>query len=141
MTNTVQNAKDAAGNVAEKAKDLASSAVDRTKEVASSVAESARELGARAGQKADSMVGQAGGALESAADTMRERGPQSGMLGTATSKVADTVESGGRYLREEGLSGLAGDLADLIKRNPIPALLVGLGAGFLLARALGGHRS
>jgi len=130
MANTMQNAREAAGNVADKAKDLASSAVNRTKEIASSVAD-----------KSDSMVGKAGSALESAADTVRERGPQSGALGTATSKVADTLASGGRYLREEGLSGLAEDLTDLIKRNPIPALLVGLGVGFLLARALGGHRS
>jgi hypothetical protein len=57
-------------------------------------------------------------------------------MGTAASKVADTLERGGRYLQEEGLSGIAGDVTDLIKRNPIPALLVGIGIGFLLAQAL-----
>ena len=30
---------------------------------------------------------------------------------------------------------MAEDLTDLIRRNPIPALLVGVGLGFLLARA------
>jgi hypothetical protein len=29
---------------------------------------------------------------------------------------------------------MAGDLTNLIKRNPIPSLLIGVGLGFLLAR-------
>jgi hypothetical protein len=147
MANTMQNAKDAASNVADKAKDMASSAVDKTKdmassavdktrEVASNVADKAKDMASRAGQRADDMAGRAGSALESAAGSVRDHAPQSGMLGTAASKVADTLESGGRYLREEGMTGLADDLTNLLKRNPIPALLVGLGVGFLLARVL-----
>jgi hypothetical protein len=48
--------------------------------------------------------------------------------------VAETLESGGRYLKEEGLEGMAEDLTDLIRKNPIPAVLMGIGLGFLLAR-------
>jgi hypothetical protein len=136
MANPMQNPKEAAGNVADKAKDLASSAMDKTRDAASAVADKSKDLASRATARADDMAGRAGGALESAADTVRDRGPQSGMLGTATSKVADTLEGTGRYLREEGISGLAEDLTELVKRNPIPALLLGLGVGFLLARAL-----
>jgi hypothetical protein len=57
------------------------------------------------------------------------------MLGSATSGVADALESGGRYLEEQGLSGLADDFTGTIKRNPIPAMLVAVAVGFLLARA------
>jgi hypothetical protein len=32
---------------------------------------------------------------------------------------------------------LAGKLTDLIRRHPIPSLLIGLGIGFVLARSLG----
>jgi hypothetical protein len=128
MANTMQNAKDAAANAADKAK-----------ETASAVADKARDVASRVGQKADDMAGRAGGALESAAGSVREHGPQGGMFGTAASKVADTLESGGRYLREEGMTGLAEDVTGLIRRNPIPALLLGLGVGFLLGRALGGN--
>ena len=141
MANTFQNAKETAGNVADKAKDMASSAMDKTKDAASAVADKAKDMGSRVGQKADDMAGRAGSALESAADTVRDRGPQSGMLGTAAGKVADTLEGTGRYLREEGISGLAEDLTDLVKRNPIPALLLGLGVGFLLARALSSNNN
>jgi hypothetical protein len=67
------------------------------------------------------------------AGTVREHAP-SGVMGTAASRVADTLESGGRYLREEGLRGMGEDLTELVRRNPIPALLIGIGVGFLLAR-------
>jgi len=136
MANTVQNTKDAAGNMADKAKDMASSAMDKTREVASNVADKARDMGSRAADKADNVAGKVGSGLESAAGAVRDHSPQSGMLGTAASKVADTLEGTGRYLREEGVTGMADDLTDLIRRNPIPALLVGIGVGFLLSRAL-----
>jgi hypothetical protein len=73
--------------------------------------------------------------MQSFADTVRQHGPSSGMLGSATSAVADTLENTGEYLESHGLSGMAGDLTDMIRRNPIPALLIGIGVGFLLARA------
>jgi hypothetical protein len=73
--------------------------------------------------------------MQSFAETVRERGPSSGMLGGATSAVADTLESTGEYLESHGLSGIADDVTDLVRRNPIPALLIGIGVGFLIARA------
>jgi len=150
MANTMQNpkdaashtadkAKDTASNVADKARDMASSAMDKTREVASNAADKARDAASRVGQKADDMVGRAGNALESAAGSVRDHAPQSGVFGSAAGKVADTLESGGRYLREEGMTGMAEDLTDMVRRNPIPALLLGLGLGFLLGRALGGN--
>ena len=57
-------------------------------------------------------------------------------MGAAASKVADTLERGGHYLKEEGVPGMAEDLTGLIKRNPIPALLLGIGVGYLIGRAL-----
>jgi len=56
------------------------------------------------------------------------------VLSSATDTVASGLEQGGRYIQQEGLSGMADDLTTLIKNNPIPALLVGVGIGFLLAR-------
>jgi hypothetical protein len=39
------------------------------------------------------------------------------MMGTAASRVANALECGGRYLEEEGLSGLADDLTDLFRQK------------------------
>jgi hypothetical protein len=81
-------------------------------------------------------MGAVGSGMESLAGTIRQHAPDSGMLGTASQKVARGLESGGRYLQEEGLRGIGEDLTNLIRRNPIPALLIGLGLGFLIGRAL-----
>ena len=72
---------------------------------------------------------------EHLAGTVREKLPHEGMVGTASGYVADALESGGRYLQQEGFSGMADDLTNLIRRNPIPALLFGIGLGYLLARS------
>jgi len=81
------------------------------------------------------MADRVGSGMSSAAESIRQHTPDSGMLHNAADRVAETLDSGGRYLREEGLTGMAGDLTDLIKRNPIPALLIGICLGALIARA------
>jgi hypothetical protein len=73
--------------------------------------------------------------MKSLGGTIRDHLPHSGIAGSASSAVANSLETSGRYLQEHGLSGIGADLTNLIRRNPIPAVLIGLGAGFLLARA------
>jgi F0F1-type ATP synthase assembly protein I len=131
---TLDKAKDAAANVADKARDAASSAMDKAKEATSTAYQSAGQALSDLGQRAESATTSLGGSMQHLAGTIRESAPHEGMLGTASSRVADSLESGGRYLQEEGLSGLAEDVTTLIRRNPIPAVLVGVGLGFLLAR-------
>jgi hypothetical protein len=74
--------------------------------------------------------------MESLGSTIREHTPREGMMHAAAEKVAETLESGGRYLEEHKLREIGDDLTNLIRRNPIPALLLGIGVGFLLARAI-----
>ena len=134
-------ARETAGNVADRAREMASGVADKARDVASGVADRARQAASSAGQRAEDTTHRVGSGMEQLAGTLRESAPTQGYLGTAASRVADTLESGGRYLQEEGLSGLADDLTGMIKRNPIPALLVGIGIGFLLARATTSNRS
>jgi len=127
--------QDTAHSFSERAGDVASNVAHRTGEVASNVAHRAGEMASTAGKKVDSGVSAAGSGMQSFAETVRERGPSSGVLGSATSAVADTIENTGEYLESHGLSGVASDLTDMVRRNPIPALLIGIGVGFLIARA------
>jgi hypothetical protein len=46
------------------------------------------------------------------------------------------MEGAGKYLEDKNLHGMVDDMTGLIKRNPIPAVLIGLGIGFLVGRAL-----
>jgi hypothetical protein len=131
----VDKAKDMASDVKDKVQDTAHAFTERAGEVASNVAHRTGEMASTVGKKVDRGVSAAGGGMQSFAETVRERGPSSGMLGSATSAVADTLENTGEYLESHGLSGVAEDLTGLIRRNPIPALLIGIGVGFLIARA------
>jgi predicted HAD superfamily Cof-like phosphohydrolase len=119
----------------DRARDLASHAADKARDVAGQAADKAQDAASMAGRRADQVAEKVGGGMSSAADSVRQHAPNTGMLHSAAEKVADTLDSSGRYLKEEGLTGMANDLTDLIKRNPIPALLVGVCLGVLIARA------
>jgi len=103
--------------------------------VVTKAGEMASSAATAVGEKAGQGVAAVGCGMESLAGTIREHAPDTGMMHTASSRVAETLESGGRYLKEEGLQGMADDVTDLIRKNPIPAVLIGFGIGFLLARS------
>ncbi|HXG11521.1 MAG TPA: hypothetical protein VNK04_17330 [Gemmataceae bacterium] len=108
--------------------------MEKAKDVAAGAARSAGEAMAAAGRRAEDAAATVGSGMQQLAGTIRENAPREGMLGTASSAVARTLESSGRYLQEEGFRGMLDDLSGLIRRNPIPAVLIGIGIGFLLAR-------
>jgi len=102
----------------------------------SGTAEKGQTVASTVSQAAESATAAMGSGLKSLSDTIREHSPDGGMVKQASSAVADTLERTGRYLQEEGFQGLAEDVTRLIRRNPLPTLLVGLGVGFLIARAM-----
>ncbi len=73
--------------------------------------------------------------LESTEST--ESASEPGMAQAASAAVADAFESTRRFIQEEGLKNVAEDIKTLIVRNPIPAVLLGVGLGFLIGRAMG----
>jgi len=130
-------AKETAGNVADKAKDFVGQMGDKTREAASAVGDMASNAASNVGKSADKMASSAGSSVQHFADTIKEKGPHGGVLGDATRAVADTIHEGGKYLEQEGLSGMMDDVTNVIRRNPLPAVLVGIGLGFLIGRTLG----
>jgi hypothetical protein len=132
----VDRAKDSASSAADKAREAASHVGQAARDAASTVGQTARDMASSVGQRAEGAVGSVGSGMESLGEKVRESGPQRGVFGSATEKVAGALESGGKYLQDKNLSGMGSDLADLIRNNPIPALLVGVGLGFLLARTM-----
>lgn len=52
----------------------------------------------------------------------------------AQEKVVDAYDQGRKYLQQSNLKDMAGDVRDLIGRHPLPAVLVGLGIGYMLGR-------
>jgi vacuolar-type H+-ATPase subunit E/Vma4 len=142
-----EKAREAASSMTDKGKELASSAThtvqdaastaaQRAKEFASSASQSASDVASNVGHRVEDATTSVGSGMRNLAGTLREKMPHEGMLGSASSAVADSLDRGGRYIEEEGLQGIASDVTDLVRRYPIPALLIGLGLGYLIARSL-----
>jgi len=136
-SHAVDKAKDMAGTAVDKAKDLAGAAVDKTKELASNVGHAVSSAASATADAAGKMATATGTGVKHLGETIKEKGPQDGMLGGATRAVGNTLEQGGKYLEEEGFSGMLDDATELIRRNPVPAVLIGIGIGFLIGRTLG----
>jgi hypothetical protein len=112
---------------------------DKAKETAGSVAQSASHLASNVADQASHLSETVGGGMKSLAGTLREHTP-GGSLGTAASSVAGSLERGGRFLEQEGLTGIGDELSTVIRRNPLPAMLVCVGIGFGLAHLLSPRR-
>jgi ElaB/YqjD/DUF883 family membrane-anchored ribosome-binding protein len=139
MANTTTNprGKEDHGNPAlDKAKEVGSQAYEKAKDVASSVGDMVSQAASNVGKTADNLTSGAGTQLKNLGDTLSAHTPQEGMLGSASQAVASTIRQGGQYLEESGLSGVSEDFTNLIRRNPVPAVLIGIGVGFLIGRAL-----
>jgi len=136
--NSTTNKKDQGNSNPERAKEAAESAGGRIKEIASNVGQAVSKAASTVGEKADDAAASVGSGMHSLGEKVRQKGPEKGVLGTVTGKVADALEGTGHYLEEKKLSGMADDVTNLIRKNPIPALLIGIGVGFLLSRMMRG---
>jgi len=123
-----------ASNVAEQAKGVAENVKDKAKQATDYARDKAGQAGEYVRNQAESATQTAGKGMETLAGTIRDKGPQQGFLGSASSTVADTLDRTGRYLQDQGLGGMADDLTSLVRNHPLPAILLGIGLGFMLAR-------
>jgi ElaB/YqjD/DUF883 family membrane-anchored ribosome-binding protein len=164
MSTTIKNqggnqgsqAKDQAAQAADKGREAASHAGEAVSHAASAVGQAvgqkASDLGSAISQKAGDVshaIGQraedatsaVGSGMQSLAGQVRDNAPQSGVLGSASRGVADAIDNAGHYVQDKNLSGMVDDVTGLVRRNPIPALLIGVGVGFLIGRVLSSSRS
>jgi hypothetical protein len=103
---------------------------------AGGVAQMARDAASSVAQTASDQAKQASaavaGGMHSLAGTIREHTPSQGVLGSAAGTVADTLESGSRYMQQEGFAGLVDDVSTVVRRNPVSSVLCCVGVGFVL---------
>lgn len=137
--NKGQEASDSASSMAsgvvDGIKNAAGYVAGQTKDAASYAARGVASAGSYLDHKAEDATASIGSGLQAAGDAIHHNLPQDGPIGRGSTVVAETFTSAGKYLEREGLEGIANDFSSLIKRNPIPALLIGFGLGFLMARA------
>jgi hypothetical protein len=131
---TTGKASDAAAGAAQKAQGTAANLGQKVQEVASNVAHKAQDVASTVAHKADDAISTVGSGMSSLAGTIREKGPQAGVLGSATSTVAGGLQSTGDYLQSHGMGDMLNDVSGVIRRYPLQSLLMGFGIGFLMAR-------
>jgi phage-related protein len=107
---------------------------DKVKDVATDVVDKAKGAASNLGHKAEDATHAIGSGMQSLAGSLRGHLPQSGPIGAATGALESGLESTGKYLQQEGLQGMAEDLTKLIRTHPFPAMMLGIGLGFILAR-------
>jgi ElaB/YqjD/DUF883 family membrane-anchored ribosome-binding protein len=132
----VDKAKGAASAVGEMVGNAASAVGQSVSHAASSVGQGVSSAASAVGHKAEDLTSSAGAGIRHLGETLQQKAPHEGMLGNASQAVASTVTNTGRYIEEAGLSGMMDDLTEVIRRNPLPAVLVGVGVGVLIGRLL-----
>ena len=94
----------------------------------------AQALGVTAANMAGGAATAVGDTMGSLASVIRDHAPHDGTIASAATAVAGGLEWANSYLQEKDYEHLATDLTAVIRRYPIPSLLVGLGLGYVLAR-------
>jgi uncharacterized protein YjbJ (UPF0337 family) len=107
----------------------------RLDEKAAEATRTAAETFSSAIGKASQPISAVGEKIGSLAGAIREKAPHEGTVATAATTVADKLDAAGSYLQEKKLDHMMTDLSSLIRRYPVPSLLIGLGIGYLLARS------
>lgn len=120
----------------DKAKDAASAVGEMAGHVASAVGAMTSQAACDVGKKADELTASAGVRIQGLGDQLSKNAPHEGVLGIASQAVANTVTESGEYLERAKLSGIAESIAQLIRQNPIPAVLIGIGLGWFAASKL-----
>jgi hypothetical protein len=129
-----QDPSHAMGKAAGMAQKIGEDTKKTAESMAGNVMDKAKEAGSFISEKADQATGAVGSSMESLGHSLREHTPQGGMVGAAGEAVATRLEQGGRYLEQHGMGDMAGEISTMIRRNPLPAVLIGIGVGFFLAR-------
>jgi hypothetical protein len=134
-TDMKNRAQETASQIADQAKSTASNLADKAQNLASNLGQKAQDAASNLGDRADDALSSVGGQMKNLAGTLRQNTPHEGMTGQAASAVAQGLEGAGSYLQQHGIGDMTDDLSDVIRRYPIPAVLIGIGVGFLLAKA------
>lgn len=124
------------GQAGESAQAAAGSTVEMAGHAALGVSELAGQAMGGVGKKVDELAENAGIGIQNLGDRLHENTPNTGPLGYASRAVVGGVKGGGEYIEEAKLSGMAEDLSSLIRKHPIPSILIGIGVGWFLGRKL-----
>jgi len=122
------------GQAADSAKKAATAVGAMAGHAASAVGGVASQAAHDVGTRADDLTASAGARIQGLGDQLSKGMPHNGMLGNASQSVAQGIKDGGQYVERAKLSGMSEDVTELIRRNPITAVLIAVGLGWFVSR-------
>ena len=94
-----------------------------------------QEAGRVLSQQSERATQAIGRGLQQVGDSVLQNSPEAGTLHDASERVAETLNNVGDYLDQNGVNGMSDDLTQVIRKNPIPSVLLGMAIGFLISKA------
>ncbi|WP_254507252.1 hypothetical protein [Anatilimnocola floriformis] len=134
-TYLADKASEAGKFVQDKAGEASKYMSENAKSLASSAMDSANDAACYASKRAEDARCAVGSSFKSVGDSIRSAAPEGSGMHDAADSFATGLENAGKYLEEQDFSHMAEDVTNMIRRNPIPAICIAAGLGFLLARA------
>ncbi len=121
--------------------DQATDAVQRTREAIDEAAKQgrrkAREIAEKAQEHADESRAAAAEALHDASSTLHKAADKApGAVRDAAHSAAEGLDRTARYVEDTAPGEMVGDLLNVVRRHPVPSLLVAAGVGFIVARSM-----
>ena len=115
--------------------------ISKLAETAAELGKDARDtvdqLGQSAGKKLDEVRSETGGALHSAASSVRQAGRQSSkVIGNMAADTANRLDATGSYVEDHNLKGACQDLGAFGSRHIAGSLAIAAAIGFLAGTAL-----
>jgi ElaB/YqjD/DUF883 family membrane-anchored ribosome-binding protein len=122
--------------------DMAPVTGEQTGSTASQAKGKISEMGRAVADQIDDKRENVAGGLEQAASKLHEKAEDlpggekvSGLAHSAAEKLSTTAD----YVRQHDVNRMMGDVQEMVKKNPGPALLMAAVLGFLVARAFSGR--
>ncbi|HKA52468.1 MAG TPA: CsbD family protein [Candidatus Binatia bacterium] len=121
-------------NVGQTVMDTAQNMAQSASQTVNDMKTKAQQWGSAMGERAGNATSSVGQSMSSLANTIRQKAPAEGMMGSAASTMATQLEAAGSYLQDNGFENMTRDLTGLIRRYPLQSLLIGFTIGYLWAR-------
>lgn len=103
------------------------------------VQQAAAGVAGRLEDRANEVINRVGDGLQQAADRIEDisgGGDIAAKAGDLAHSAADGMESAARYLRDNDVRSLQGDLERMVREKPLQTLLMGVAAGWLVGKIL-----
>lgn len=127
MNKIIESGVEKIEQISEQASRKTADLAEVAEEVIAKTRDAAKDTAKHIGRRADAAIDKAEDLAETTGSQMRET------AGAFARRARSSVES----LYEQGMPRLLDDLSTVIKRHPIPAVLIGTAIGFLIARGRG----